>query len=323
MLGSQEVVQVAGRPFLVLSAVCSHLRELGYPEKSISSMLRCGQSSGFYMIKKCGCGVSLFPLIHHCNLRTCPACAKLHRRRVFARFLPFFNKFKVDKANFFQFLTISPPNYSTLEEGFSHIRKSWSKFIRRDYIKDRIKAGFYVLETTQADDGSYHIHIHCVMYGRWIDYRLRGKCLDCGQNLIKYDKSSMKYYCGSRRCNSFNVVVYDDTKVAREWNASAKTLAVRIYGKRVDSIYGAVDYLTKYLSVNEADFLSEKDMASYIFNTHKRKLINAFGLFHSIKMDKPVCICCKCHQEIEFIYDIDAVNILLQQPPPEVREKWQ
>ena len=53
MISSSEVC--AADPLLGNSVITSHLQDLGYPEKSLKSMIKCGVDSGFKMIKHCGC----------------------------------------------------------------------------------------------------------------------------------------------------------------------------------------------------------------------------------------------------------------------------
>ena len=234
--------------------------------------------------------------------------------------MPFFNQYKVTRGEFFQFLTISPKNYNSLEEGMKDIRKSLSKFLRRKYVKKRIKAGFYVLETKQSEKG-WNIHIHAILYGSWLDYRIRGKCLDCGQNLLRFNKIDKKFYCANHNCNSANIIRRDDTILGREWAESAGSSA-HIYGERVRATHGAISYLTKYIAVNKDNFLSYESAAEYIKQTRKRKLINSFGLFFDDirkgKMPKPVFYCKQCGEAIRYFFDIEVSEIFwkkIHRPP--------
>lgn len=313
-LGLSQICRAEGS-LLVLSVITSHLKELGYPQKSINSMLKCGAPTGYFVNKKCGCGMKALPLTHHCSLRVCPDCSKIRKRRIFRKFLPFFKQFRVTKQDFFQFLTISPVNYGSLQGGFKDIRKNFSKFLRRKYIKERVKAGFYILETKQSNNGTWNIHIHAVIYGRWLDYRLRGHCNKCHQNLLKYNKRKNLFYCANRRCNSFDVIRYQDTRLNREWaDSSGKT--AHIYGERVKSTYGAIHYLTKYISADKSAFLSSEALADYIFSTRKQRLINAFGLFYNSKITiQYPFVCHQCGEEINFFIDLE-VSMCLMKPPP-------
>lgn len=318
-------------------AISSELRLLNYPEDSIASMERCGHFTGELLFRECGCDVSPVRIVHNCNLRTCPRCSLRRKSRIFSRFMPFFRKYPVTRSHFFQFLTISPPNYVDLEHGLKDIKKNFSKFLNSpystsrnfrghlvvdEYVKDRIKAGFYVIETKQKPDG-WNIHIHAVLYGRWIDYRLRGRCLACGQNLIKFDKFSRVFYCGNRKCNSSHVVRYQDTKVSRIWrNISGKS--VHVYGERVARFHGAVGYLTKYISINKDDFLDVKGFAKYIFCTRRKKLISAFGMFYNHKISKPIYYCNICEARVFYFFDLELSHFYKQRmklPPPEAQKR--
>lgn len=235
--------------------------------------------------------------------------------------MPFFKQYPITRGEFFQFLTISPPNYISLDEGQEHLRKSFAKFIRRQYLKGRIKAGFYVIEAKQGNDGSWNIHLHAIIYGRWLDYRLRGQCLECGQNLIKFNKTTKKFYCANHKCKSENIVRFDDTRLGREWAESAGSSA-HIYGERVRYAHGAVSYLTKYIALNKDNFLSVDDAAEYTIKMRKRKLINSFGQFyHDIrkgKMPMPIHHCKHCGEEISYFFDIEVsciIKIAREKPP--------
>jgi hypothetical protein len=309
----------ANSPLLIHSVISSHLKDLGYPLKSLLSMEKCGEFSGAYINKSCGCGSKVISLIHHCSLRTCPQCSKIRSRRIFKQFLPFLSEFPVTKRDFYQFLTISPKNYNSLEEGFKHIKKSFSKFIRRKYIRDRIKGGIYVLETKYSDITKWNIHIHCILYGSWLDYRIRGKCNKCGQNLLKYNKYNKTFYCSNHKCNSTDVVLKQNTRLGNEWKKSSGEYA-HIYGKRAKYIRGASSYITKYISQDKTNFSNEEKVAQYIFYTRKKKLINLFGIFFKAKFDKKkyIPICKICGEPINYFFDFEVSKIIIefQDKPP-------
>ena len=110
-------------------------------------MLRCGVKSGFDILVRCGCETKIIEVTHHCSLRTCKNCSKIRKRRISRKYFPSLNSLAQNRKYFMYFLTISPKNYKDLNYGLSHIKKSFSKFLRHLYIKDRIKAGLYVIET--------------------------------------------------------------------------------------------------------------------------------------------------------------------------------
>lgn len=300
---------------LVPSAIIKHLREMNYSEVSINSMLKCGKSMNRFLFKVCNHTFSIVPMTWRCNKRTCKECSKVRSRRILRDYIPFLKMYKNNRTYFYQFLTISPENYDDFEEGLNDIKESLIKFMRRGYnfdyvkgrriirerVKDRIGGCFYVIEYKNTGKG-WNFHIHIVMYGKWLDYRHRGKCNSCGQNLLKWDKEGKYFYCKS--CNSLDVDHKKRNKVQEIWYRASGREA-RIYGERVRSSYGAVSYLTKYVSIDKGDVKNDYQMAQVIKYTSKRQLINAMGIFHKDrgKIVKGYFICKVCKGKINFIYD--------------------
>lgn len=279
-------------------AVTLHLQELGYPQKSIESMEKCGVSTGFRVLAACGCSTRVLSLKHHCNLRTCPECAKKRKRRIVRQYKPFLESLPQDRTNFLYFLTISPQNYTNLQEGLTHIKKSFAKFLRHKYIKDRIKAGLYVIET-KGTEGNWNIHIHAIVYGRFLDNRIRGTCLDCGQNLMKYDFTSKKFYCANRRCNSLNVVVKQNSRLVDLFMESSG-LACNVHITKMPTTAFSLNYMCKYISANKDDFSTDRDIAQYIMATRKLRLISTFGLFYNVEVAVQPFVCPHCGCEVHF-----------------------
>lgn len=328
------------------SAIISHLRQLNYPEKSISSMLRCGStelfSSSKQILKFCGCGSKLIPMAHRCNLRTCSYCSRTRKRRIRRNYLNFLRNFKVllskklkmDKREIskyrLRFLTISPQNYDDVFQGISHIQRSFTKFLRREYVSERIKGGIYVIEAKDLNDkgvsNGWNVHIHALVLSRRLDVSLRGKCLDCGQNYIKYDKFSRSYYCANRKCNSLNLIIKENSKLVTEFSSSSG-VRCNITISDLSSVSYALNYVLKYISANKDDFSSSFSVAQYIKATAHKPLIKKFGVFVKqikIKNDNPLWfksyyppyICSHCGQIVEYCYDIQVNERLINSSPP-------
>ncbi len=273
-----------GNLLLGNSVITSHLQELSYPEKSLKSMLRCGVKSGFDVLVHCGCGSRIIGLSHHCSLRTCPDCSKIRKRRISRKYFPFLQGLNQNRKYFLYFLTISPKNYENISEGLNHIKKSLSKFLRHKYIQDRINAGLYVIET-KGEDGNWNIHIHAIIYGRWID------------NKIRKEK---------------------DSKIVRLFKQSSKR-EVNIHITKQNSVRFTLNYMLKYISANKNDFKTPLDFAKYMMATRKKRLIHTFGDFYKFKIKKTKYICNKCNQEIEYIVDLEVISFILEtryKPPP-------
>ena len=264
------------------------LKVLDYPEKSLNSLTRCGKDSGFKIIKNCGCGSKVISLTHHCSLRTCSNCSKIRKRRIINKYLPFLEGLYQNRKYFLYFLTVSPKNYENLEEGLKNIKESLSKFLRHNYIKERIKAGLYVIEV-KGTEGNWNVHIHAIIYGRWIDNKVRNE---------------------------------KDSKLVKLFMQSSKR-EVNIHIKKQNSTRFTLNYMCKYISANKDDFQTSLDMAKYIIVTRKKRLIHTFGEFYNIEIKSKKQICSHCNQEIEYVIDFEVVchieeSMNKPDPPPDL-----
>ncbi len=273
------------------SAITSHLLELGYPEKSLNSLLKCGVKSGFRAMASCGCGNRIFPLEHHCNLRTCPKCSKIRKRKISRKYLPLLKGINQNRKEFIYFLTISPKNYEDLKEGMKHLKQSFSKFLRHDYIKQRIKGGLYVIET-KGTEGNWNIHLHAIIYGRSIDNKVRTQ---------------------------------KDSKIVRLFKQSSKR-RVNIHVSKQGTVRFTLNYMLKYISSNKDDFQTDLDIAKYIVTIRKSRLISSFGYFYKLKVKTSNSECFICKQEIIFTLDQEVITIIEKEmekrnkPPSNLRD---
>jgi len=313
------------------SAISKHLTKLGHPETSIKSMLRCGEKTGYKTLRICGkCGLDLICLSYHCNLRTCKDCALRRKKRIKDKYLPYLRSIPVDRNKYqFYFITISPANYGNCKEGLDKVRTYFKKFVRSKYISDRIKGGLYVTESkTKNKFGNYegwNTHIHAIFYGKRLDNRIRGKCLDCSQSLIKFNKNLNEYSCANSKCRSLNVEKKKDSRLVRLFK-KISGIDVNIHIAQKGTHKSSLDYMLKYVSANKDDFYSVEDLAEYIFTTRKQRLINSFGLFFNIKVKHPGYTCYICGSPVKFIFDIEIMNMVeeeklkLKLRPPDLRD---
>jgi hypothetical protein len=313
----QHLIQEERSSSFTPKAISEHLISLRCPESTINSMLRCGDNTGYKIWVSCRQTSQhdrIYEGKYHCNMRTCTTCAEKRKRRIRREYLPFLGKLNEKKLGKLYFLTISPQNYTNYKEGLKHIRASLKKFFRRDYIKDRIKGGLYVIETTKRGD-SWNIHLHLIYVGRRLDCVTRGVCLDCGQNWMKHDSISKKFYCANRKCNSLNVDIKDKrSKVERLFQESSKR-PVRIHATTIDPLMAsrvpvkmALNYCLKYISVDKSNFKQPEDMAQYILQTRNQRLINKFGELFNMKTEKLVPICNECGNPLD--YEIFRTSLL-------------
>jgi hypothetical protein len=286
----------------------NELIKLGYPERSIDNMRNCGTNTGFIILKDCGCGTSSFNARYSCNLRTCIPCAKKRQKRIRNQYYPYMRDLHSDRnRDQLYFLTLNIPNFDNFAEGLTTLRKSFNKFIRTKYIKERIKGGMYVIESKHSERG-WNIHIHCVFYGRRLDNRVRGKC-SCGQTLMKFDRGDKRFYCANKNCNSKLVTNIKDSKISQIFE-KASGFRPMVDISRAGSGLSTLNYMLKYISSNKEDFSSVKAMAEYISGSRKKKLINTFGMFFKDKIKPQKCMCFMCSQEIIYSLDFEISELL-------------
>jgi hypothetical protein len=311
-------------------AISSHLEALNFPQKSINSILRCGLPTSQYL-KVCDCGVKLVTSKHKCNSRLCLSCSVRRKSSLKHKFLPVLSNLATSNMYSFYFLTISPENYSDLKQGLKEIRINFNKFLRLKYIKDRVIAGLYVIESKKSGD-FWNVHLHVIVYGRRLDNQIRGLCLDCKQNLIKYDYNSKFYYCSNKFCHSKNVVFYSDSKVVDCWKKSSKqNVNIHITNKYFDKYNNkwfftknspkfCINYMLKYVSASKENFKTPEDMAVYMVCSQKTRLISTFGLLYSFKFPKVKYVCSCCGKNIDFIADrqvvFNYIDVMASVVPP-------
>lgn len=304
------------------------LLKRGLKPKTLVNLLRCGSysSNGKLLKTSCGCGSVIGKIRHHCSNRSCPKCSERRRRKIFRKYYPLIRNLPATSTHSLKFLTISPKNYTTLQEGQENLRKSLSKMFRNKYFKDRITAGFYVVETKSSEKG-WNVHAHIIIYSKFLNNYLYSFCPNCQKKRrVKFDKRSKKYYCSIRTCNSIQVnqkvensLIVDkiNTIFQRQCMVDVKLIKSRMspYGQLTSNQH-ALNYCLKYVSHNKGDFKNETDFADYIVYTSNRRLINVFGIFHNFKNDpiKPKCTFCFQYFKTELISETDYLQQL--KPPP-------
>lgn len=272
------------------------LENVGYPKKSIQSLLDCGHKPVNYkLLKEKEGNLFIVDCTHKCSLTICQTCAKIRSNRIRREILPFLKSIAYNKTYFLYFLTISPKNCFNLEEGLKKIRKNYQKFLRLKEVKDKILASIYVIEAT-GTEGNWHVHIHAIIYGRYFDNKVRGYCNKCGQNLMNYNKDTEEYYCANSKCKSKDVSNIKHSKLVRLWMKTSKKevnmhITSKYFDKRnkvwkntKDHPEFVLNYLLKYISIDKNKFKTYKDLAIYAKAIHNKRLINKTGIFSRINL---------------------------------------
>lgn len=314
---------------LVLLEISEHLKTLNYPENALNDFLHCGEFTTIFLKGKCSCNTHLRQLTRRCNKRFCPSCSDVRKKRIKRRMLLYLRDHFNNRNYSFKFLTISPENYDNLEEGIKHLKKSFRKFYRRKYLRERIKGGYFVLECTNNGNG-WNLHLHCIIYSRHLDNVYRGKCLHCGQTYLKRDPVSKKFFCANRGCNKFYHGIIRKPRLALEFEqSSGRSCFTDI--SHISRKKSVVNYCLKYISVEKGSFQNNFQYAQYIKSTYNQRLISPFGDFSSLPKTKSVSICFNCDGiirwklDIGFMKDIYSIlnNLPDEESPPPDLSSWE
>ena len=289
---------------------------------NIDNIFLCGQpieafidSNGLtgYISRNCGCGTISIPQKHKCSLRICPRCSKIRRERILRQYLPLFISFRKqypDKKFDVNFLTINPPNFDNLEDGYQTIRKWFKEFLKDNYIKERVLGGIYVIEAKKSKkDNKWNVHIHFAYFGRYIDNEIRGSCDDCNQNRLRWQNNKQKYYCANKKCKSSKVSVIGEglSKIRTIWKEISGNDVHMDIGKK-SSARHTLSYVLKYCSASKENFQNQDDLVEYLSVMHRKRVINKIGKFYNSKIKpfkKEEQICDICNEKITYKFELD------------------
>jgi len=106
----------------------------------------------------------------YCGNRFCPICSRPRLARVRRRigFLVKNNQFRMGYD--FKHLTLTIRNRRDLCGMLRHLSKSFRRLRQRRLWRNHVEGGAFVFEVT-SKDGYYHVHIHCIIYARFIEWQ--------------------------------------------------------------------------------------------------------------------------------------------------------
>jgi hypothetical protein len=276
-----------------------------------------------YALASCKCKTEPIQLERHCNKRFCPRCSKRRIARLKKTFNSYLSYYPADSLYSYKFLTIKPKNYDDLAFGLKDVRSSFRKFIRRKYIKERIKGGFYIIEGTNRSNG-WNLHLHVIIFSRRLDNVFRGKCVHCNQNYLKWDRIKEQFYCANKNCRHVFEGETPKSTLQNEWEDSSKRSCM-VDISHIQNKSSVINYCLKYVSSHKESFDKIEDFAFFIKTTYGQNLLTSFGEFsgrsavkgnsfipYSVfkKQRKKVCICPRCNSIIKFQFDLEISRLL-------------
>jgi len=105
----------------------------------------------------------------YCSFSLCPHTQHKRATRIHAVIAPVVAE-ALEQGKPVKFLTLTAPNFDTLDEGQIHsiIRKSFTKMRHRRAFKAHCNGGGYSIEATHEGHG-YHVHLHALVECDWWD----------------------------------------------------------------------------------------------------------------------------------------------------------
>lgn len=132
---------------------------------------RCGKDIMFLTCKACG-------LFHarrkRCNNRFCETCARSLSKRAKGGISEIVKKrclWQRKSRHKLKFITLTCENFPVEKVlwGLEHLNKWFSNLVRRKVWKGKIKGFLKRIEVTRGQDGNYHLHIHVLAEGSFIE----------------------------------------------------------------------------------------------------------------------------------------------------------
>lgn len=109
------------------------------------------------------------PVPVSCGDRFCPVCARARNAKSRRRLNWIVNHVPHLPDHRWYMNTLSEPNCQDLKKGVRRLIKAMRRLRQRQYWKQRVWGGVYVVEIT-GRPGNWHPHIHQIVYSRYIKY---------------------------------------------------------------------------------------------------------------------------------------------------------
>ena len=229
-----------GSPCLDYKEISLRISQLGF-ELDASNLENCNQNLVGWTF--CNCGPK--PVYRTCKLSICPHCRKIRAYKIFNRFHQKLQSYRIARSIFdpgLRFLTLTIKSNSDLKASDAFIRQAFHKFKMMSYVKERITSGFYVIEHKKTDENLWHVHIHAIIFSKYMDIR--------------------------------NVKLGKKSKLLASWN-KAVGYESNIDIRRITSHKGALNYVLGYLT--KSNFKTEQDVVEYYFKLANKRMFATFG----------------------------------------------
>jgi len=233
------------------------LRSVGM-SKQADNFDKCGQH--VYNLECCQCGY-VHEVTFHCKLRVCPECGwarKVEFTKAYADALRSLGRLR--------FMTLTLKNVANLKDGVSRIRRCFSKLRHRKGYKHRIKGGLYGIESPVGANGLWHVHLHCIYGGAWIE----------------------------------------QAELADDWEkitGDSRVVDIRAVKHGRSPVGYILKYVNKHDSIVQA---GDDKVGEYVSVLYKTRLLQPFGSLLGAKAEKGVFVCPECGGSVWRVVDVES-----------------
>ncbi len=137
-------------------------RAAGYEEY----VKRARECSTYLQYNAMGDGRKTLQSANFCNLRLCPLCTARRARKAAYQLSQIMNLVQAEHGARYLFLTLTVKNVlgPELGDALKALTASWFRLVRHRQVVRSVPGWYRAVEITRnADDGSYHPHIHAVL----------------------------------------------------------------------------------------------------------------------------------------------------------------
>lgn len=116
-----------------------------------------------------GCGHRICVPVY-CKNRFCPVCSRRRLARVRTRLKFILGSVSPPKTYKLKMLTLTIRNEHDLSGMAGHILSAFKQLRRRQYWKQNVSGGAFVVEIT-GRPGDWHLHVHALVHARWLAWK--------------------------------------------------------------------------------------------------------------------------------------------------------
>ncbi len=121
-----------------------------------------------FLTTTCGTHITERKATFYCGHRACVFCAEIRSRRMREKYLPKVTAFAADNVRLAPcHLVLTQKHYlgEALSDSIKRLLANFRKLIRREFWKHHLSpGGVYAVEFTLGKDGSWHAHLHCLVF---------------------------------------------------------------------------------------------------------------------------------------------------------------